>query len=84
MKLVMKLGAAAIGLAALSACGQQDNAAENMDANAGMTGETVLPIDDNAAVDTLGNQMDQLNDTGNATANTGENAAADTATTNTY
>lgn len=84
MKLVMRLGAAAIGLAALSACAQQDNAAENMDANMGMmSNESVLPIDDNAAgADTLGNQMNQLNET-DTTANT---AANDTGanTTNTY
>ena len=85
MKLVMRLGAAAIGLAALSACGQQDNAAENMDANMGMmSNESVLPIDDNAAgADTLGNQMNQLNETGDTAANS---AANDTGanTTNTY
>ena len=92
MKLVIRLGAA-IGLVALSACGQdgQDDAAGNMDANGAMTAnESVLPIDDNAAGgDTLGNQLDQLNETngtaGNG-ANTAEDAAANTAesTTNSY
>lgn len=88
MKLVIRLGAA-IGLVALTACGQeaQEDAAENIDANAAMTAdESVLPIDDNAAgTDTLGNQLNQLNETG-GTANTAEDAAANTAenTTNSY
>lgn len=92
MKLVIRLGAA-IGLVALSACGQGDreDAAGNMDANAAMTGgEGVLPIDDNAAgTDTLGNQLNQLNETGATGANgasTAEDAAANATgnTTNSY
>ena len=80
MTLTLKFGTA-IGIAALAACSQsgQDNNAENMDANMGVTAnETVLPVEDNAAnADTLGNQMNQLNesDTGG---NTSEN------TTNSY
>lgn len=86
MKLVMRFGAAAMTLAALGACGQngQDEPAENMDAMA--ANESVLPIDDNAAgTDTLGNQMNQLNET-DTTGNAADNAANDTAanTTNTY
>ena len=91
MKLVIKLGAA-IGLVALSACGQagQDEAADTTDANAGMSaGEGALPVDENAAgTDTLGNQLNQLNQTDSTSANaaTGEDATANTAenTTNSY
>ena len=80
MTLTLKLGAAAIGVAALAACSQsgQDNSAENMDSNSAMTAnETVLPVDDAAGnADTLGNQLDQLNspDAGNATDNATENS----------
>ena len=66
MKLTMRIGAA-MSIAALTACSQsgQDNTA-GTDANAGvMADETVLPPDENAGeTDTLGNQLDQLNDTG--------------------
>ena len=73
MKLVIRSGMA-IAILALAACGQ-DNYAENADANAEYTtNETVLPADDNAAgADTLGNQMNQLNEsdtTDNASENT--------------
>ena len=63
MKLTMRLGAA-IGIAALGGCSSEDTYADNADSNAAYTtNETVLPADDNAAdVDTLGNQMDQLNE----------------------
>ncbi len=89
MKLMIRLGAA-VGLVALSACGQNDggDAAENMDANSAMTGDqSVLPIEDNAAgTDTLGNQLDQLNQSGGTSANTAEGAATNSAenTTNSY
>jgi hypothetical protein len=61
MKLTLKLGAA-IGIAAIGACTQteQDNSAgiENPAASA----EEVLPPDEgDGTVDTLGNQLDQLN-----------------------
>lgn len=83
MKLTFTFGAA-IGLAALAACSQsgQDNNVENMDANATLTAnEAVLPVDDNAAnADTLGNQMNQLNETG--TGNAADNTAANS--TNSY
>lgn len=72
MRLTIRLGVA-IGIAALAACAQsgQDNSTAT-DANAGMTAdETVLPPDDSSAgSDTLGNQLNQLNesqDSGNAT-----------------
>jgi hypothetical protein len=64
MRLTIKLGVA-IGIAALTACAQsgQDNSTAT-DANAGMTAdETVLPPDDSSAgADTLGNQLNQLNE----------------------
>lgn len=72
MRLTIRLGVA-IGIVALAACAQsgQDNSTAT-DANAGMTAdETVLPPDDSSAgSDTLGNQLNQLNesqDSGNAT-----------------
>jgi hypothetical protein len=72
MRLTIRLGVA-IGIAALAACAQsgQDNSTTT-DANAGMTAdETVLPPDDSSAgADTLGNQLNQLNESeesGNAT-----------------
>jgi hypothetical protein len=72
MRLTIRLGVA-IGIAALAACAQsgQDNSTAT-DANAGMTAdETVLPPDDSSAgADTLGNQLNQLNESeesGNAT-----------------
>lgn len=85
MKLTMTFGAA-IGIAALAACGQsgQDNFAENADANVGfMTNESVLPPDDNAAMtDTLGNQMDQLNESDAMNADMGN--VSENTTTNGY
>ncbi len=92
MKLVIRIGAA-VALVALSACGQDANegAADNMDANAAMPADgQVLPIEDNAAgMDTLGNQLDQLNETGGTggtSGNTAGDAAANSAenTTNSY
>lgn len=64
MKLTLKLGAA-IGIAALSACSQtgQDNSAA-MENSSAATEETVLPPDEGGGpTDTLGNQLDQLNET---------------------
>ena len=83
MRLTIRLGVA-IGIAALTACAQsgQDNSTAT-DVNAGMTAdETVLPPDDSSAgSDTLGNQLNQLNeseDAGNAadTENVAENASS--------
>jgi hypothetical protein len=64
MKLTLRVGAA-MGIIALAGCnqGSQDNYADNADMNAGYANETVLPPDENTAgSDTLGNQMNQLND----------------------
>lgn len=75
MKLTLRIGAA-IGIVALAACAQsgQDNAA-NMESDTQMsTNETVLPADEGGAEsDTLGNQLNQLNETGSDTTNATEN-----------
>ena len=73
--------AVALGAAALAACSQeaQDDTV-NMDANAMMTDETVLPVDN--TTDTLGNQMNQLNESDNAMDNVTDNTTVNT--TNTY
>ena len=64
MKLTMTIGAA-MSIAALTGCSQSDQDNMSSDANAEMmANETVLPPDDGAATDTLGNQLDQLNETG--------------------
>jgi hypothetical protein len=65
MKLTMTMGAA-MGLAALTACSQSGQDNVSTDANAEvMADETVLPPDESAGTtDTLGNQLDQLNETG--------------------
>ena len=64
MKLTMTIGAA-MSLAALAGCSQNDQDSVSSDANAEMMAdETVLPPDDGAGTDTLGNQLDQLNETG--------------------
>ena len=63
MKLTLRIGAA-MGIVALAGCSQggQDNT-ENADMNAGYANETVLPPDENVTgTDTLGNQMNQLNE----------------------
>jgi hypothetical protein len=64
MKLTMTIGAA-MSIAALTGCSQNDQDNMSSDANAEMmANETVLPPDDGAGTDTLGNQLDQLNETG--------------------
>lgn len=67
MKLILSLTAAA----ALAACSQtsQDDSAANVDAGGSASStEEVLPADEGAGVsDTLGNQLNQLNE-GDATA----------------
>jgi hypothetical protein len=65
MKLTMTIGAA-MGLAALTGCSQSGQDNVSTDANAEVVAdETVLPPDESAgATDTLGNQLDQLNETG--------------------
>ena len=75
MKLTLRIGAA-IGIVALAACSQsgQDNAA-NLESDTQMsTNETVLPADEGGAEsDTLGNQLNQLNESGSDTTNATEN-----------
>lgn len=87
MKLTLTFGAA-LSLAALTACSQsgQDNSAANADANAGMTaGEAVLPVEDNAGnADTLGNQLDQLDNGGDQSANASATENASGNSTNSY
>lgn len=63
MKLTLRIGAA-MGIVALAGCGQGDQGnTENADMNAGYANETVLPSDENVmGTDTLGNQMNQLNE----------------------
>ncbi len=64
MKLTMTIGAA-MSIAALTGCSQSDQDNMSSDANAEMmANETVLPPNDGAGTDTLGNQLDQLNETG--------------------
>jgi hypothetical protein len=66
---------AAAGFAMVGACTvkSDDNsaAAENMDSTSAMTAnESVLPVTDNqAGTDTLGNQLDQLNESDDESAN---------------
>jgi hypothetical protein len=80
MKLTLRIGAA-MGIIALAGCsqGSQDNYADNADMNAGYANETVLPPDENAAgSDTLGNQMNQLNDSDVNMSNTDMNMSGNT------
>ena len=64
MKLTMTIGAA-MSIAALTGCSQSDQDNVSSDANAEMmANETVLPPDDGAGTDTLRNQLDQLNESG--------------------
>jgi hypothetical protein len=75
MKLTLRIGAA-IGIVALAACSQsgQENAA-NLEADTQMsTNETVLPADEGGTeTDTLGNQLNQLDDNAADATNTTEN-----------
>jgi hypothetical protein len=75
MKLTLRIGAA-IGIVALAACSQsgQENAA-NLEADTQMsTNETVLPADEGGTeTDTLGNQLNQLDDNAADATNTAEN-----------
>lgn len=85
MKLTFSFAATA-GLAALAACSaNQDNVAANIDSNTETAGGPVLPIEDNAAeADTLGNQLNQLNETGNATETANSAAGAADNAINSY
>lgn len=75
MKLTLRIGAA-IGIVALAACSQanQDNAA-NMESDTQMsTNETVLPADEGGTeTDTLGNQLNQLDENAGEATNATEN-----------
>lgn len=80
MQLTMRVGAA-MGIVALAGCSQsttQDNTA-NVDTNAAMTVNEPAPPADNATgeSDTLGNQLNQLNESGSETANSDENSSVD-------
>lgn len=72
MRLILSLAAGA----ALAACSQtnQDNTAVNADVGVDANvGETVLPADDaSGETDTLGNQLNQLNDSGAVADNSSE------------
>ena len=63
---------AAAGFAMLGACTvkTEDNSAESLDSNSAMTaGESTAPVAENAAgADTLGNQLNQLNESDAAAA----------------
>ena len=75
---------AAAGFAMIGACTvkTEDNAAENMDSNSAATAnESVLPVSNSeisAPSDTLGNQMNQLNESDAAAANAAGNASNST------
>jgi hypothetical protein len=80
MKLTLRVGAA-MGIIALAGCsqGSQDNYSENADMNAGYANETVLPPDENTPEsDTLGNQMNQLNESDANMSNTDMNMSGNT------
>lgn len=72
---------AAAGFAMIGACSAktEDNSAENVDANsATTTSESVLPVTDNevsAGSDTLGNQLNQLNEGDTSAENAAESGA---------
>jgi hypothetical protein len=72
---------AAAGFAMLGACSvkTEDNAADSADANATVTEGSAALVSENAAgADTLGNQLNQLNESGDATNET-ENSEANSA-----
>ena len=75
MKLTLRIGAA-IGIVALAACSQanRDNAT-NMESDTQMsTNETVLPADEGGTeTDTLGNQLNQLDENAGEATNATEN-----------
>jgi hypothetical protein len=75
MKLTLRIGAA-IGIVALAACSQSgQESAANLEADTQMsTNETVLPADEGGTeTDTLGNQLNQLDDNSADATNTTEN-----------
>lgn len=74
---------AAAGFAMLGACSvkTEDNNVESVDANAAVTtGSAPTPVAaDNAGVDTLGNQLNQLNESDAATSNEAESGGTNSA-----
>ena len=72
MKLVMRFGAAALSIAALSACSvsEQDNNADTVDANVKTTDDQAPAPEATGPSDTLGNQLNQLNSSDAETADT--------------
>ena len=80
MQLTMRVGAA-MGIVVLAGCSQsttQDNNA-SLDANTAMTVNEPAPPADNAMgeSDTLGNQLNQLNESGSDGTNATENSSVD-------
>ena len=80
MQLTMRVGAA-IGMVAIAGCSQsttQDNNA-SADANTAMSvNETTPPADNGTGEsDTLGNQLNQLNESGSDAAGNEENSSVD-------
>jgi len=79
MQLTMRVGAA-MGIVVLAGCSQsttQDNAA-SLDTNTAMTVNEPAPSDNAIGEsDTLGNQLNQLNESGSDTTNLTENSSAD-------
>lgn len=64
MRLTLRMGAV-IGIAALGACTQTEQDSSNVANSAMPAEETVLPPDEgDGTTDTLGNQLDQLNEAG--------------------
>jgi hypothetical protein len=73
---------AAAGFAMLGACSvkTEDNAADSADANAVLTEETAAPVAENTAgTDTLGNQLNQLNESDATAANEAEKTQTNSA-----
>jgi hypothetical protein len=67
---------ATAGFAMLGACTvkTEDNASANADANATSAAEGAAPADNTAGTDTLGNQLNQLQESGSSEENSTANA----------
>ena len=72
---------AAAGFAMLGACSvkTEDNSADAADANAAVTADTGAAAENTAGADTLGNQLNQLNESDAAAANATENETSNSA-----
>ena len=75
---------AAAGFAMLGACTVKtdENTTDNADNNSALTtptGESAAPADNTAGSDTLGNQLNQLNDSDAAASNEAENSSSNSA-----